>query len=566
MKKIKNTILACALLPALLISGLLSGCSDSDDSKSESPSSGNVPNQASSGENAPAQDGTYDDSSLSAATLWVVGDSTVCDYGDYIKDSSAKLTDSTYFYPRFGYGMQLYNFLSEKITVKNIALSGRSSKSFLSEANYATLKNEIKAGDFLVVGFGHNDEKSDDAERFASANGSTDTEGSFKYNLYNYYAKIALDNGATPILCSPIVRLNNKNDYTGSYAHVTDNGDYGKAVIELGSEKGIQTVDLTSLTKEIYTNLGYDEAIYFHAMSSGKSDSEPKLESVDTTHVNVYGAKKVAWLIAKTIKESNCALKPYVKSTKEPTKDADLVKNPSFKYVAYTAVDWTSYSPADQFKTTASGWYGTAFGDCGGAPATASNGYYATETSSGIFKIGQTGTSSPKGKIANTSVGIAFLFKQISISRNFTLSGTAKVLNTASVKQAGFGLMLRDDCYVPANDKSILSNFVASSIYCDTDSSVKFNMKFENGLAAGSNGLSNLYAAGDTVTFTIKRLGQVVKVTTVYKGENYTETYTDFDFVAKDNDYFYAGFFATRGTCIEVSDVTFTDDGESQGA
>ena len=549
----------------MLGAGFIS-CSEDGGGSSDTQETNNEENNNPGTGSGNGTESDYDDSALAAATLWVVGDSTVCDYGDYVKNPSASITDATYFYPRFGYGMQLDSFLSPKITVKNLALSGRSSKSFLSEDNYTTLKNGIKAGDFLIVGFGHNDEKSDDADRFASASESTETEGSFKYNLYNYYAKVALDAGATPILCSPIVRLNKNSDFTGSYAHITSTGDYGKAVIELGQEKNIQTVDLTALTKEIYTELGYDEAIYFHAMSSGKSDNEPKLESVDSTHVNVYGAKKVAWLFAKTIKDSACALQPYVKTTEEPAKNKDLVKNPNYVYVDYTAVNWSSYSPATQFKTTSEGWYGTAFGDCGGAPATASNGYYATETSTGVFKVGQTGTSSAKGKIANTSVGIALVFKQISLSRNFTLTGKAKVLTTASTKQAGFGLMLRDDCYEPANDKSIISNFVAASIYCDTDSSIKFNMKFENGLTAGSSGLSALYAAGDTAAFTIKRLGQVVTVTTVYKDQSYTETYTDFDFTAKDNDYFYAGFFATRGTSIEVTDVSFTDDGESLGA
>ena len=48
----------------------------------------------------------------------------------------------------------------------NLALSGRSSLDFLSEANYATLKNSIKAGDYLLIGFGHNDEKYTDSDRF----------------------------------------------------------------------------------------------------------------------------------------------------------------------------------------------------------------------------------------------------------------------------------------------------------------------------------------------------------------------------------------------------------------
>lgn len=509
--------------------------------------------------------GTYDDSSLSAATIWVVGDSTVCDY----TKEDGTLTDATYFYPRYGYGTQFYNYFSTKITVKNLALSGRSSKSFLEEANYTTLKNEIKAGDFLVIGFGHNDEKSDDATRFTDASKPTSDSTSFKYSLYENYVKIAENKGATAILCSPIVRASSTDDYTGSYGHVTATGDYGTAVVELGQEKNVQVVNLRDITAAIWKEAGYNEAIYFHAMTSGVSDTEPKVTSVDTTHVNIYGAKRIAYEFAKAISQSNCALKPYVDTTKLtcPTKANDLVKNSAYKYVGYSAIDWTAYSPADQFKTKTAGWYGTAFGDCGGDPSIASNGYYATETSDGVFKVGQTGTSSPKGKITSSSAGFALAFRQISISRNFTLTAKAKVLTTASTKQAAFGLMLRDDCYVPANDKSIVSNFVAAGILCDGNGANNlYNMSFSSKLSNGSGTSAGLYAVNDTAEFTIKRLGQVVTVTTVYKGNTYTDTYTDFDFVAKDNDYFYAGMFATRGTSVEFTDITLTDDGESQGA
>ena len=49
--------------------------------------------------------------------LFVIGDSTVCLFND-----------STYFYPRYGYGTQLEKYLND-FEVINLALSGRSSKS-----------------------------------------------------------------------------------------------------------------------------------------------------------------------------------------------------------------------------------------------------------------------------------------------------------------------------------------------------------------------------------------------------------------------------------------------------
>jgi lysophospholipase L1-like esterase len=555
MKKLFNV-----LLIAVLAGFMLAGC---DHGTGSNPAT--VVKEDVKPENG---NGIYDDSALSSATVYVVGDSTVC---NYIK-ADGSFTDSSYFYPRYGYATQFSNYLSSKITVNNLALSGRSSKSFLAEENYTTLKNSIKAGDFLVIGFGHNDEKSDDPDRFADASKSTETEGSFKYNLYNYYCKIALDAGATPILCSPICRVSSSNDYSGSNGHVTGaTGDYGQAVIDLGTEKNIQVVDLRGITKAIYTELGYSEAIFFHAMTTGTSDTEPKVESVDTTHINIYGAKRIAYEFAKVIQASSCALAPYVDTTKlvVPAKATDLVKNPNYKYVAYSPVNWPAYTPISRFTTITSGWYGTAFGDCGGDPTTESKDFIAKETSAGIFRVGQGDTAtSQNGKITGSTLGTSLVFTQLPVSRNFTLTAEAKVIKAVAGKtQAGFGLMLRDDCYIPTNDKSIASNLVTAGMYIPQGGTVNVNFAYESGKLVNSDTtLTSEYAANDTVTLTIKRLGQVVTVTTVFKDQTYTKTFTDFDFVAKDTEYFYAGMFATRGTVVEFTDVVLTDDGESQGA
>ena len=77
-------------------------------------------------------------------TVWVVGDSTVSSFSD------------GYYIPRYGYGTRLQRYL-RGAKVVNLALAGRSSKSFLSEENYKTLASGLSCGDFLVIGFGHND-------------------------------------------------------------------------------------------------------------------------------------------------------------------------------------------------------------------------------------------------------------------------------------------------------------------------------------------------------------------------------------------------------------------------
>lgn len=81
---------------------------------------------------------------LKDTNVYVVGDSTVCDYTITDSSGNTTITDKSYFYNRFGYATQLSNYLSDKANIINLALSGRSSKSFTQENNYAILKNSIK--------------------------------------------------------------------------------------------------------------------------------------------------------------------------------------------------------------------------------------------------------------------------------------------------------------------------------------------------------------------------------------------------------------------------------------
>ena len=513
--------------------------------------------------------------------LWVVGDSTVSSFTD------------DYYLPRYGYGTQLNTVLDSKVTVENLALSGRSSRSFLTEANYETLTSGIKSGDYLVIGFGHNDEKSDDAARYAAPTlDAKDTEKTgdaynFQYILNEYYIEMAIEKGATPILCTPIVRLSNKDDYSGSNGHITSDGDYSACIKDLGEDTGTTVIDLTALTKEKYTTLGYEEAKKYHAVTSCKYDEDgttiiPNYGGLDGTHINKYGAKEVAYLFGNALKNTTNSLKNYVLANiAEPTAlDYNDAINKDKKPLSYQAVDWTQYQAADHFSSApqavlynedkvAYGLCGTAFGDTGGNPASASNGFVAKEVSTGVYQVGQSKTSATyyKGKISSSTYGIAYLFYQVDKNYNFTMSVSAKITTQNSDdKQAGFGLMLRDDCYEPVQDQSILSNYVAAGILNNNAGKAIVNFSEVNCKRVDEKAISATLAVDDEATFTIKRLGQVVTCTTVFKGVTYTSTYTDFDFVAIDSNYMYIGMFGSRGIIAEYSNVTFTIDGVAQSA
>ena len=80
----------------------------------------------------------------SSPTLWIVGDST-----------AAEFDDTTYYYPRYGWGTQLGRYF-QGISIENLAVSGTSTQSFLQTAQYQRLLEEMNPGDYLLIGFGHN--------------------------------------------------------------------------------------------------------------------------------------------------------------------------------------------------------------------------------------------------------------------------------------------------------------------------------------------------------------------------------------------------------------------------
>ena len=283
--------------------------------------------------------------------------------------------------------------------------------------------------------------------------------------------------------------------------------------------------------------------------------------------MNIYGAKYVAYLFAKEFSELDGIGGYVLDGISEPTV-ADLVPLDGYKVPDYVAPDLEGYKPADHFVTTSDGWYGTAFGNTGGSPQSASNGYIATEIENGVFHVGQhLDSGSNKGKFQSSDDGFAFAFRQVEKEKNFKLTVSGKIVYTGSTKQAGFGLMLRDDCIINQSAAgSVSTNYVTAGFLCES-SEMYANFYRENAsLKKGSATGLPLAAAGDEFTMTIERIGQVVNVSVTYGGNTYTSTHTDFDFLAQVTEYMYVGMFANRGTVVEFTGVQFEITGDSQGA
>lgn len=485
--------------------------------------------------------------------LYVVGDSTV-----------SKFKDTTYYYPRFGYGAVLDEYF-KNIEIVNLALSGRSSRSFTVEDNYKELIDNISNGDYLLIGFGHNDEKYDDSFRFAAANLDTKDPKGFKYSLYNNYIKPALDKGATPILTTPVIRLSSDDNYEGELIHDTKYGNYQKAILDLANECNILAVDITKESLNIVKPLGYNKAIPLHAVSKAKMVNNKLTydeKSVDKTHLSFYGAKYSAYFIAKAVFNSNLKLKDYLSKIVEPTIE-ELTPNPLYVFKPYISPDLDNYHPKDEFK--ADEYYGTAFGSIKTTDPI-KDGYRAMGYKDNYI-VGQSGEKC-LGNINASTEGFAFLFKRVKRSDNFIFSAKAKIIECGNVRQAAFGLMLRGDVYinqVEANE-NIVTNYVSSGLI--TTDKVTFALLDRR----SSSELDRIcpigeifYKKGDEAILELERLGQVVKGKVIYKGITYNYDFIDFDYY-NDENYLFVGMYGTYGTVVKFSDVKFELTGKAMEA
>jgi lysophospholipase L1-like esterase len=206
-------------------------------------------------------------------TVYVVGDSTASIY-------------TSDLYPRMGWAQPLQDFFAAACaTIADKALSGRSSKSFYDEGNWKPIQSALRAGDYVLVQFGHNDEKTDDAAR-----------GTDPFTTFQKYLSIYIDEtqakGATPILLTPI----NRNGWSGTTLK-DSHGDYPVAMRQLAQTKKISLVDMTALTKTYFERIGETATTaLFMDLAAGAFPNYPS-GNTDNTHLQEKGARTIAQMV-----------------------------------------------------------------------------------------------------------------------------------------------------------------------------------------------------------------------------------------------------------------------------
>ena len=480
-----------------------------------------------------------EESDSSKPVVWIVGDSTVSAFTD------------NYYYPRYGWGTQIDKYLDGTFEVKNIALSGRSSTSYTADKEYGELIAGMKKGDFLLVGFGHNDEKAESG-RYTNPNGDYKTAGSFANSLYENYIKPAQAAGTTVVLCTPIVRRTADGNWSDSQLHVTaasgefEGGSYPQAIINLGKDLNVPVVDMTSLTKKLYDSLGASETVNLHAWTSSKP------ESVDNTHTNIWGGTYNAYLVTKTIKELNVAgLAEHIIDAKAPTKSDVLKSNPDYKESEYSndLKDSELWANAGIFK-------GTVCGNVGGNDKIASK-FKLESLDNGNINIAVNGA----GKIASTADGIAMYYYRVPANSNFTITAKATVNSFTSNDQVSFGLMARDDMYVDQNNNNTLGDYVAAGPLKLTKKGSVWNcFARKSGALTQGGTCANEIKAGETYNLKIESNTDGYACT--FGNEETITGGFDFKLTSVDSEYVYVGMYVARSADVTFSDVKLVVDGK----
>lgn len=211
-------------------------------------------------------------------TLFIAGDSTAASGGSGIQ----------------GWGVAIASYFDPaKINVVNGARGGRSSRTFITDGSWERIVSRVKAGDIVLIQFGHNDggainEEPPGSKRPLRARGSLPGLGEETQEIDNaltkqrevvhtfgwYMRKMIRETkakGATPILLS----LTARNYWTDGRIE-RGSGRYGHWTRELAQAEKVAFIDLTQLVADELEKLGEAETT--------------KLFQPDRVHTNALGA------------------------------------------------------------------------------------------------------------------------------------------------------------------------------------------------------------------------------------------------------------------------------------
>lgn len=241
----------------------------------------------------------------SVITVFLCGNSTVVD-----QDNE----------PWASWGQMIPRFFNEKIAFANYAESGESANSFISARRLKKALTQMKAGDYIFIEFGHNDQKQ---------------KGPGKGAYYSYMTSLktfideARLKGAHPVLVTPTQRRS--FDEQGKIKDTHE--DYPEAMKWLAAKENIPLIDLHAMTRTLYEALGVEESkkAFVHYPANTYPNQPNALQ--DNTHFNPYGACQIAKCVVEGVRNLQLPLADYIRPDHETFNPAQPDDIHSFHWV-----------------------------------------------------------------------------------------------------------------------------------------------------------------------------------------------------------------------------------------
>lgn len=217
--------------------------------------------------------------------IYLIGDSTMCEY----EPSRAPLT---------GWGMPFKYFFDSTVVTDNRARGGRSTRTFISENRWQPIADSLHEGDYVLLQFGHNDEAKEEKykDRYTPV-------ADYKTNLIKFIIETRAKK-AIPVLITPVTRMRFDKEGNVEETHK----EYSAAVWEIGKQYNTPVIDLDAKSRVLLQQFGPVHAkMLFMQLDSLEHPNYPNGQK-DNTHFNEFGARRMAELVLKEIRNLNLEL------------------------------------------------------------------------------------------------------------------------------------------------------------------------------------------------------------------------------------------------------------------
>ncbi len=272
-----------------------------------------------------------------------------------------------------GFGDYIQKYLSNKITVKNLAVEDATAKSYTDTDEYNTFLNEVSEGDYVILNFGEDDGDSDVFVKYSTPSDDINQEGTFAYYMYNNYIKPAKDKNAVVIILTPSAE---RNFVDGEFVNAEN--PYTQIAASVVTQGATYYVNLNTVMADLYSTMGEEGSKVLNAYD--------RKTGICNDVLSEFGAELAAKKILAMMQQSSASLKDYIDSegvsSSTPMTRADFVS----MVINVIGAEGTAYRNFDD--VTKGKYYYNAIGlamEMGIVEAESGNDFNPEETATGDF-------------------------------------------------------------------------------------------------------------------------------------------------------------------------------------